>query len=75
VVAQIEECEIFTISVSMEPGGYAKSRAINHQTDWVVSTFGIHPWNASRFHARMEEFQPLIDSSPMRKIKLCCGTY
>jgi Tat protein secretion system quality control protein TatD with DNase activity len=65
VVAQIEALEIFNVSVSMDPEGYEKSRAIDRQTDWILSTFGIHPWNAPRFHAQMEGLQPLIETSPM----------
>jgi TatD DNase family protein len=65
VIEEIEQHEIFTISVSMDPGGYAKSKAIEDQTEWVLSTFGVHPWNAPTFHSQLEALQPLIDASPM----------
>jgi TatD DNase family protein len=64
-IAEIERHEIFTIGVSMDPEGYAKSKAIDEQTKWVLSTFGVHPWNAPAFHAQLEALQPLIDASPM----------
>jgi TatD DNase family protein len=64
-IAEIERHEIFTIGVSMDPDGYVKSRAIDEQTEWVLSTFGVHPWNAPAFHAQLEALQPLIDASPM----------
>jgi TatD DNase family protein len=64
-IAEIERHEIFTIGVSMDPEGYAKSRAIDEQTEWVLSIFGVHPWNAPVFHSRLEALQPLIDASPM----------
>jgi TatD DNase family protein len=64
-IAEIERHEIFTIGVSMDPEGYAKSRAIDEQTEWVISTFGLHPWNAPAFHSQLEALQPLIDASPM----------
>lgn len=64
-VSEIEHNEIFTISVSMDPESYAKSKAIDEQTNWVVSTFGVHPWNAPAFHSQLAALQPLIDSSPM----------
>lgn len=63
-IAEIERHEIFTVGVSMDPQGYAKSRAIDEQTEWVLSTFGVHPWNAPAFHAQLEAVQPLIDVSP-----------
>ena len=62
---EIEQHEIFAISVSMDPEGYAKSKAIDEQTEWVVSTFGVHPWNAPTFHSQLDALQPLIDTSPM----------
>ncbi|HEY1210658.1 MAG TPA: TatD family hydrolase [Terracidiphilus sp.] len=64
-IEEIEQHEIFTIGVSMDPEGYAKSRAIDEQTKWVLSTFGVHPWNAPAFHSQLEALQPLIDASPM----------
>jgi TatD DNase family protein len=65
VLDEIEEHEVFTISVSMDPEGYAKSKAIDDQTEWVLSTFGVHPWKARDFYSRLEVLQPLIDTSPM----------
>jgi len=64
-IEEIERDEIFTISVSMDPDGFAKSRAIDEQSEWVASAFGVHPWNAPAFHAQLEALQPLIDASPM----------
>ena len=65
VIEEIEHHEIFTIGVSMDPEGYAKSKAIDEQTEWVLSTFGVHPWNAPTFHSQLDALQPLIDTSPM----------
>jgi len=65
VIEQIERHGIFTISVSMDPVGYAKSKAIDAQTGWVQSTFGVHPWNAPAFYPQLEALQPLVDSSTM----------
>ncbi|MFZ0796532.1 MAG: TatD family hydrolase [Terriglobales bacterium] len=65
VIEEIEQHEIFTISVSMDPEGYAKSKEIDERTAWVLSTFGVHPWNAPTFHSQLETLQPLIDASPM----------
>ena len=64
-IEEIERDEIFTLSVSMDPDGFAKSRAIDEQSEWVASAFGVHPWNAPAFHAQLEALQPLIDAAPM----------
>ena len=65
VIGEIEQHEILTISVSMEPTAYAKNKAIEKQSRWIVSTFGVHPWNAPGFHGKLEALQPLITESPM----------
>jgi TatD DNase family protein len=64
-LAEIEQHAIFTVSVSMEPTAYAKSKAIEKRSGWVVSTFGVHPWDAPAFHSKLETLIPLIDASPM----------
>jgi len=43
ILDEIEGNEIFTVSVSMNPRSYARSRKIDEQSQWVVSTFGVHP--------------------------------
>jgi TatD DNase family protein len=65
IIREIEEHEIFTVSVSMNADAYAKSKAIDGQSDWVVSIFGVHPWDAPAFRAGLETLQPLVDDSPM----------
>ena len=49
VIEEIEQHEIFTISVSMDPQEYANSKAIKQANRVVLSTFGVHPWNAPTF--------------------------
>ncbi|MGA9902398.1 MAG: TatD family hydrolase [Terriglobales bacterium] len=41
-IEEIEHHKIFTISVSMDPENYARSKALAEQSEWVVSTFGVH---------------------------------
>jgi TatD DNase family protein len=65
ILCEIERNEIFTVSVSMNPGSYARSRKIGEQSQWVVASFGVHPWDAPEFCSRMESLDPLIDASPM----------
>jgi len=65
VIQEIERHEILTVSVSMNPEAYARNMRIGKQSEWVVSTFGVHPWDAAKFHAQLEAIQPLIDASPM----------
>lgn len=64
VIGEIETNRILTISVAMDPQGYLKSKALDSLSPWIVSTFGIHPWNA----VSVDDLQPLdglIAESPM----------
>jgi len=65
ILHEIERNEIFTVSVSMNPESYARSRKIGEQSQWVVTSFGVHPWDAPEFCNRLESLDPLVDSSPM----------
>jgi TatD DNase family protein len=65
ILAEIETNRIFTVSVSMDPDAYASSRKLEARSPLVLSTFGIHPWNAPKHHADLASFDSLIASSPM----------
>ena len=65
ILDEIERDQIFTASVSMNPESYAKSRKLDEQSQWVVTSFGVHPWDAPEFRSRLENLDPLIDASPM----------
>ena len=65
ILDEIERNGIFTLSVSMNPESYAKSREIDEQSQWVVTSFGVHPWDAPKFQNRIESLDPLINASPM----------
>jgi TatD DNase family protein len=65
ILDEIERDKIFTASVSMNPESYAKGRKLDEQSQWVVTSFGVHPWDAPEFCSRMESLDPLIDSSPL----------
>jgi len=65
ILHEIQRNEIFTVSVSMNPESYARSRKIGEQSQWVVTSFGVHPWDATEFCNQLESLDPLIDASPM----------
>ena len=45
-IAEIEQRKILTINASMEPSAYAKNKASEKQTRWVINTFKVDPSNA-----------------------------
>lgn len=65
IISEIETDQIVTLSVSMEPKAYLKSKALPAQCKWVVPSFGIHPWKAPDVHHDMETLDELIAESPM----------
>jgi TatD DNase family protein len=65
VISEIERDQIVTVSVSMDPEAYLKSKTLLAPCKWVVSSFGIHPWNATDAHPNMQAFDKLIAESPL----------
>jgi TatD DNase family protein len=65
VIGEIKANRILTVSVSMDPQAYLKSKELDSRCEWVVSTFGIHPWNAPAYHADLHVLDELIAQSPM----------
>ena len=65
VLAELEAQQQLTLSVAMNPGTDARTRALAEHSPWIVSTFGIHPWMASEHAGDLEALRPLIDASPM----------
>jgi len=65
VIGEIEVDRIITLSVSMDPAAYLKSKALPALSKWVVPSFGIHPWNAPDAQHDMQALDKLIAESPM----------
>ena len=64
-LAEIEQHRIFTISNSMDLPSYHHNLEIAEKRDWVLPTFGIHPWNAPTYADCLSELSPLIERSPV----------
>ena len=65
VISEIDREQIFTVSVSMDPEAYLKSKTLVAPCKWVVSSFGIHPWNAPDAHHDLQALDKLIAESPL----------
>jgi TatD DNase family protein len=64
-LAEIEQHRIFTISNSMDLPSYQRNLEIAERCDWVLPTFGIHPWNAPAYADRLSELSPSTEHSPI----------
>ena len=65
IITEIEANQIFTLSVSMCPESYLKSKKLDAKCRWVLSTFGVHPWVAPDIHPTLQSVDALIADSPL----------
>ncbi len=56
---------IFTISNSMGLPSYRRNLEIGALCEFVLPTFGVHPWNASEYADRLADLNEAIEQSPM----------
>ncbi len=64
-LAEIDAEPILTIGVSMDLPSYRRTQAIAAGHRWIVPTFGIHPWIAAPWAARLDELTGAAAESPM----------
>lgn len=65
VIAAIERDRILTMAVSVDAESYARSCEMAARSALVIPSFGIHPWEAPRYAARLDEIEPLIADSAL----------
>jgi TatD DNase family protein len=64
-LAEITRHRIFTISNSMDLPSYRRNLEIGEMCNWVLPTFGVHPWNAAVYADRLGSLNKAIEQSPM----------
>lgn len=64
-LAEITRHRIFTISNSMDLSSYRRNLEIGGMCNWVLPTFGVHPWNAPVYADTLESLNEAIEQSPM----------
>jgi TatD DNase family protein len=62
---EIVRHRIFTIGVAMDLPSYQRTREIARRCDLVLPTFGVHPWNAAKVAAHLDDLAAPIADSPM----------
>ncbi len=65
VISEIERNEILTVSVSMDSFLFEKNLEIARTCPFVIPSFGIHPWSATRYSYKLGELVENINRSPM----------
>jgi TatD DNase family protein len=56
---------MLTINNSMDIPSYERNLEIARGCEWVLPTFGVHPWNAPEYAGRLGELEEAIAGSPM----------
>ena len=64
-LAEISQHQILTISNSMDLASYERNLELSKTCEWVLPTFGVHPWNAPQYAACLDDLEEAIASSPM----------
>ncbi len=64
-LAEIRDRRTLTISTAMDVLSYWRTLEIARGCEFVLPTFGIHPWNAPEYVNRLEEVRETIEPSPM----------
>ncbi len=62
---EIKDYEIPTIANSMDIESYKKAKEYAKICNYVIPTFGIHPWKAGAWKDELDELLPFIEESPL----------
>lgn len=65
VIETIEELEILTLAASMDVESFERTESIATRSDRIVGCFGIHPWEAPRYAAALDELAPIAARTPI----------
>lgn len=65
VVAEIGEHRIFSISVALDPDGYAATKRLAADCPFVLPAFGVHPWMAPEHADQLDRLTALVAEAPM----------
>lgn len=61
---EINEHQVFTIAVAMDPPSYERNLEISRMSELVLPTFGVHPKRAPQYADRLSELNRYIEQSP-----------
>ncbi len=56
---------ILTLSTSMDPEGYSRTKKISRNNPLILPCFGIHPWNAPKYVDSLKNYRAQIKESPL----------
>ncbi len=64
-LAQIEKHRILTMAVAMDVPSYLRTVEIARSSQYIIPTFGIHPWEAARYSGKLHELDVYLEQTPV----------
>ena len=64
-IKEINDLEILTVANSMNVESYLKNKEYAKKSEYIISTFGLHPWEAKNFDGDLEDLLPFIEESEL----------
>lgn len=61
----INKNKIYSLDNAMDLQEYKESLRLNDKSEYIISSFGIHPWNAYKYVDRLDELDFYIKKSPI----------
>ncbi len=62
---EIRRHGIVSLAVSMDVDSYHTTVALSRDEPLILTSFGIHPWNAPEWAGRLDELETLVNEAPM----------
>jgi TatD DNase family protein len=62
-LAQLQAQRVLSWSMSVDPRSYRRGQKIARDSQWVMTSFGIHPWYAPDHAAALPALLPLFEES------------
>ncbi|MBN2567439.1 TatD family hydrolase [Candidatus Woesearchaeota archaeon] len=63
VLNQIQKNRILTVTTSLDETAFRQNLKIAKKSKYIIPTFGVHPWNASKYVNKIDSLKRLIKKS------------
>ncbi len=64
-IRQMEHHQMLTVAVSMDIPSYLRTVEISANCDYLIPSFGVHPWKAERYADRLGELDSYLKDTPL----------
>lgn len=64
-LSKIQENQIHTLACSMDEKTYLYAKELANSNEFIQPCFGIHPWEAHKYHKDLDQYEKHIIESPI----------